>query len=105
MLLWSNGHSHKVVPVRHDATRYDPRSTHQEWEAYASRSAKVCAKTGKSAVKIERYAGAKKDKSRKAVVQSDGYVMSGWAKQSKGGVSRLSRKLFRAKLKGLSVGV
>ena len=99
-VAWSNGHSHSVISVRHPSERYSPHGVELRdiWapkpgreEGYAKR------------VMIERKAGTVRDKSRKAIVQS-GYVTSGWAKQTKGGVSHVSRKVANQALRKLVIG-
>lgn len=99
-ILWSNGISHQVVPSRHRQLDLTD-ATHSEFEGYTTPDAERVRQKG---VRIERLAGRTRDKSRDVVRQSNGFVMSGWAKQTKNGVSHASRRLANQSLKKLVIG-
>ena len=76
--LWSNGHSHQVVPVRH---KHDQPYSFEclEQQVRSSRAAKADMRRQRVGRPLI-VANPRRDDSRKYVRQSDGYVMSGWRK-------------------------
>jgi hypothetical protein len=99
-VLWERGHSVATIELK-AGVLCEPRNTHSEFEAY---TAEECERVRLKRVRIERLAGRTRDKSRDVVRQSNGYVMSGWSKLTKAGVSHASRRLSNQQLKKLVIG-
>ena len=99
--LWSNGVSLEVIPVRLSSEHGYDTSNAPLRDIWAKPK---CAEHVRKRVTITRKAGSVRDKSRKAVVQSGGYVTSGWAKQTKGGVSHVSRKVANQAVRKMYLG-
>lgn len=102
--LWSNGASYnRLAHKPSNLDRYSPHNVSLR-DIWAAKPGRDEAYAKRQRVEIERKAGAVRDKSRKAIVQSGGYVTSGWAKQTKGGVSHVSRKVANQALRKLVIG-
>ena len=89
--LWTEKRSLAVVPVKHDASRYSHSRNHYEWQSYVAKCDAVRANVGKPTIVAKP--GRTRDRSRDALKQSGGYVMSGWGVGSKAGVSTTSKRL------------